>query len=110
MKKILYKKNNLLFFFLIIIFLGFLLRAYNINYDDLWSGEIVSFWLSDPLITFEETLIRIFSSNWMVFYEISLKYFHYLFGYEVNISRYFSLLISLLSLTFFGLLIRYKLK
>jgi hypothetical protein len=105
MKKILYKKNNLLFFFLIIIFLGFLLRAYNINYDDLWSDEIVSFWLSDPLITFEETLIRIFSSNWMVFYEISLKYFHYLFGYEVNISRHFSLLISLLSLTFFGLLI-----
>ena len=75
MKNIIYKKNNLLFFFLIIIIFGYLLRVYNINYDDLWSDEIVSFWLSDPSITFKETLKRIFSSNWMVFYEISLKYF-----------------------------------
>ena len=105
MKNMIYKKNNLLFFFLIIIILGYLLRAYNINYDDFWSDEIVSFWLSDPSITFKETLIRIFSSNWMVFYEISLKYFHYLFGYEVNTSRYFSFIISILSLISFGLLI-----
>ena len=74
MKKFLFKKNYLLFFFLIIIVLGSFLRVYNINYDDLWSDEIVSFWLSDPSITFKETLKRIFSSNWMVFYEISLKY------------------------------------
>ena len=105
MKNIIPKKNNFLFFFLIIVIFGYLLRAYNINYDDLWSDEIVSFWLSDPSITFKETLIRIFSSNWMVFYEISLKYFHYLFGYEVNTSRYFSFFISILSLISFGLLI-----
>ena len=105
MKNIIPKKNNFLFFFLIIVIFGYLLIAYNINYDDLWSDEIVSFWLSDPSITFKETLKRIFSSNWMVFYEISLKYFHYLFGYEVNTSRYFSFFISILSLISFGLLI-----
>ena len=105
MKNILFKKKNLLIFVSLIVVLGSLIRVYNINYDDLWSDEMVSFWLSDPSITFKETLTRIFSSNWMVFYEISLKYFHYFFGYDVFISRYFSFLISIFSLLSFGLLL-----
>ena len=66
---------------------------------------MVSFWVSDPSISFKETLIRIFSSNWMIFYEICLKYFHYLFGYEVYVSKYFSFFLSILSLISFGLLL-----
>ena len=66
---------------------------------------MVSFWVSDPSISFKETLIRIFSSNWMILYEICLKYFHLIFGYEVYISRYFSFFFSILSLVSFGLLL-----
>jgi len=105
MKNIIFKKKNSFIFLLLIVILGSLIRAYNINYDDLSSDEMVSFWVSDPSISFKETLIRIFSSNWMIFYEICLKYFHYLFGYEVYVSKYFSFFLSILSLISFGLLL-----
>ena len=94
MKKI-NEKKNFNMFVLILIF-GSILRFYNVNFDDFWSDEMVFF--ADPNIEFSKTMQRIFSSNWMVLYEIGLKYFHFLFGYEVNISRYFSVAISILSL------------
>ena len=85
------KKNKLNILLFGILVFGAILRSYNINFNDLWSDEMVSFWVSDPNISFKETLLRLFSSNWMVVYEISLKYFHSLFGYDVYISRYFPL-------------------
>ena len=99
------KKFNILL--LIIFIFGAILRGYNINFNDLWSDEMVSFWVSDPNISFKETLLRLFSSNWMIFYEISLKYFHSLFGYDVHVSRFFSFLISLFSLIYFAILLRH---
>ena len=105
MKKLVRNKKNVFFYISLIIILGSFVRFYNINYDDLWSDEMASFWISDPTISFDETLRRIFSSNWMVLYEICLKYFHYVFGYEVYVSRYFSFLISILSLISFGFLL-----
>ncbi len=90
---------------LLIILFGSFLRGYNINYNDFWSDEMVSFWVSDPSLSFDETLQRIFSSQWMVLNEILLKYFHSIFGYDVNISRYFSFFISVLSLISFALLL-----
>jgi|TARA_B110000914_G_C15201064_1_gene326226 hypothetical protein len=66
MKKILSNKKNVFFCISLIVILGSLVRVYNINYDDLWSDEMASFWIADPTISFDETLKRIFSSNWMV--------------------------------------------
>ena len=43
--------------FLIILF-GVLFRLYNINFDAFWWDEIVSFWVSDPTISLEESLSR----------------------------------------------------
>ena len=105
MKEVMNKKKSIYVSLLLIIIFGSILRIYNINYDDFWSDEMASFWISDPTISFNETLIRVFGSNFMVFYEICLKYFHFLLGYEVNISRYFSFLISVLSLISFGFLL-----
>ena len=104
MINILLQNKKVFIYFLLILILGSVLRIYNINYDDLWSDEMASFWISDPLIPFDETLTRVFSSNWMMLYEILLKYFHYFFGYDVHVSRYFSFFISILSLVFFGFL------
>ena len=44
------KKFNILL--LSIFILGSILRGYNINFNDLWSDEMVSFWVSDPDISF----------------------------------------------------------
>ena len=94
-----------LFYIILIILIGSFIRVYNINYNDFWSDEMVSFWVSDPSISFKETIERIFSSQFMVLNEILLKYFHLIFGYDVNISRYFPFFISVLSLLSFVILL-----
>ena len=99
-----YTKSKL-FYITLILLIGSFIRVYNINYNDFWSDEMVSFWVSDPSISFKETIERIFSSQFMVLNEILLKYFHLIFGYDVNISRYFPFFISVLSLLAFVILL-----
>ncbi len=96
-------KKNLILFFIFII--GGILRLYNINYDDLWTDEMISYWLSDPSRNFYDTIILVFESNLMVTYELGLKYFHYIFGYNFEISRYFSVIIGILSIILFSFLL-----
>ena len=98
-----FKLVSTLFF---LILFGSILRIYNLNFDDFWYDEMVTFWLSDPNLTFLETLKRVFSSNLMVTYEIFLKFYHQLVGYDVYNSRYFSSILSIISLTFFYVLLR----
>ena len=44
-----FKSISAVFF---LILLGSILRIYNLNFDDFWYDEMVSFWLSDPNLTF----------------------------------------------------------
>ena len=101
------KKLNIhdLYILIFFVIIGTLPRLYNINFDDLWSDEMFSYWISDPDLSFKETLVRQFSTNWMILYEILLKYFHLLFGYEIYISRYFSLTLSVFSIIIFYFLL-----
>ena len=51
MSKILnFQGNNTFVYFIIlsIILLGFILRFYNIGYENLWFDEMFSFWVTDP--------------------------------------------------------------
>ena len=100
-----FKKIKLIFI-LLLIFLGSFLRFYNLNFDDLWSDEMVSYWLSNPSYSFSETLRLVFESNLMVSFEIILKNFHKLFGYDVHISRYLNATISVFSIVLFVDLLR----
>src|SRR6056300_595933 len=93
--------KNYYFFIPAIIFLGIILRIYNLNFEDFWSDEMVSYWLSDPKYSFFETLEIIFSSNLTISYELLLKYFHSLFGYNIKISRYLSAILSIISIFYF---------
>ncbi len=97
--------KNKLYAFLSIIFLGAIIRLYQINFNDFWSDEMVSYWLAEPAISLSETIKRIYSSNLMMLFEILLKYFHVIFGYDVNYSRYFSFILSLFSLITFSILL-----
>jgi len=100
-----FKKIKLIFI-LLLIFLGSFLRFYNLNFDDLWSDEMVSYWLSNPSYSFSETIRLVFESNLMVSFEIILKNFHKLFGYDVHISRYLNATISVFSIVLFVDLLR----
>ena len=90
---------------LIIFVFAFIIRLYNINYEDFWTDEIFAFFTSEPNIDFKETLIRTLDSNFNSLFDFLLKEFHSLFGYDVYISRYFSLIISFFSLILFALLL-----
>ena len=104
MKMNLYK-NEIIYVTLVILF-GLLLRGYNINFNDFWSDEMVTFYLSNPNINFSETLKLIFESNLMVSYEIMLKFFHKIFGYNFEYSRYLTLSLSIVSIFYFYKLIK----
>ena len=91
---------------LLLIFFGAFFRFYNLNFDDLWSDEMVSYWLSNPSYSFSETLKLIYESNLNVSFEIILKNFHKLFGYDVYISRYLNATISIFSIVLFVDLLR----
>ena len=41
-----------------ILTIGITLRFYNVNIENFWIDEMVTFWVSDPNITFNETLKR----------------------------------------------------
>ena len=100
MKKKFEDKKKFLYL-LIIIFFGSFLRGYNINFNDFWSDEMVSFYLSNPNISFVESIKTIFEINLMLTFEIILKYFHLIFGYDVYFSRYLNLFFSTLSILYF---------
>ena len=106
MKSINFKKDKIFIFSLItLILLATFFRLNNLNYDDLWTDEIFSFWVSDPTISFNETLLRAFSSGLNFFFDLGLKFFHLAFGYDVHISRHFSFSIGVISFLIFTFLV-----
>ena len=96
--KTFFKSKNQILYLALIIFFGSFLRGYNINFNDFWSDEMVSFYLSDPHKSFIESIKIIFEINLMLTFEIILKYFHLIFGYDVYVSRYLNLFLSTLSI------------
>ena len=106
MKSIFIKENKVFILSIaLLICFGSFLRVYNINFEDFWADEMFSFWISDPSISLNETFIRAFSSGLNFFFDLFLKFFHLIFGYDVYVSRYFSYLISVISLFAFSFLL-----
>ena len=93
-------------FITLIISFGLLLRGFNINFNDFWSDEMVSFYLSNPKLEFLDTIKLIFASNLTLTFEIILKFFHKIFGYNFEYSRYLTLLLSVFSIFYFYRLIK----
>ena len=99
--KIFFKIEKQILYIALIIFFGSFLRGYNINFNDFWSDEMVSFYLSNPHIGFIDSINIIFKINLTVTFEIILKYFHLIFGYDIYVSRYLNLFLSTLSILYF---------
>ena len=98
------QKSNLLnkyiiFFFLIFLF-GVLLRVYNLNFEDYWFDEQAGFWVADPSISLSETLERskeLDRGTHLVF-NLILKNFFYVLGYDPSIGRILPLIFGVLSI------------
>lgn len=92
-------KKNLIF--LILILFSIIIRFFNINYDNLWFDEILSFWIADPQLTLQESFKRHESIEQIpFFYNFLLKIFFILFGYDSNYGRYLSLIFNILGIIF----------
>ncbi len=85
--------------FLFIIFFGIILRFYNLNYDNLWYDEIISFWVANPEHSLKESYnfhkqieIAPFTFN------LILRSFFQIFGYEVDFARYLPCFFSIASI------------
>ncbi len=91
------EKNTLII--LIIIFFGIFFRIYNLNFENLWHDEILSFWIADPSISFFETLDRHNELEQVpILFNLILKYFYKVFGYNVYLGRYLSCFFGIISL------------
>lgn len=96
----LYKKKIILIIF-ICVFFGIFLRLYNINYDNLWYDEILSFWIADPAISIKESLKRHQSIEQIPFlFNLILKFLFKIFSYDPSIGRYLSSTFNILSIIF----------
>jgi len=97
-----FSKSNLNFSIyslcILIIFIGVLFRIYNINFDSFWWDEILSFWIADPEISLKETLLRHDKlDSTPATFNIILKYFYNVFGYQINVGRYLSAILGIFS-------------
>ena len=84
-------KNFLYFFFVLI---GILTIFYQINFEDFWLDEMQSFWIADPQLSWSETFQRHKENDYHnpVFFNLFLKFFLNIFGYEPEIARYLPLI------------------
>ena len=97
------EKNTIII--LTIFFLGIFFRLYNLNFEDLWHDEILSFWIADPSISFFETLSRHNQLEQVpILFNLTLKYFYKIFGYNVYLGRYLPCFFGIISLIFCYLL------
>ena len=92
----------------LIIAIGVYIKLNSLNTEDLWWDEMLSFWVSNPEITFEQTINRNLEVNLgsQLIFSILLKSFFYLFNYDPNIARYFSVLFGILNIPLLIILVK----
>ena len=93
---------NYLYVFIFSI-ITILLRLYNINYDDFWIDEIISFYVSDPDISIKEFFLRhkTLENSPFLFNFILRNYFE-IFGYNTDVARFFPALCNIISIFIFS--------
>ena len=100
-----FKRKKYFVFFIFVIFIGFFFRFYQLNFENYWLDELVSFWSADPQISFSETLKRSkYIDQSPVLFNLLLKYYFKLFGYNPELGRHLALFFGFLALPFLGIL------
>jgi len=94
------KKKNIFFLSISILIAGIFLRHYQLNFENYWFDEIITFWVSDPKLNFTETLKRSFEVNdgAHLIFNFVTKYFFYIFGYSPETGRYLPFIFSVFSI------------
>ena len=81
------------------LFAGATLRIYNINYENFWLDEILTFWISDPNISITESYQRHLNLEQVpFFFNLLIKFMYKVFGYETYVGRYLTGVFGILSI------------
>ena len=92
------------------LLIGATLRIYNLNYENFWLDEILTFWISDPSISINESYQRHLNLEQVpFFFNLLIKFTHKIFGYETYVGRYLNAIfgiISILSITYISRIIK----
>ena len=93
-----YKKKFYVLTF--IITLGLFLRLYNINFEDLWFDEQAGFLVADPKLNISETILLAKNQDYgtSLFFNLILKKFFGLFGYNPDIGRILTVFFGVISI------------
>lgn len=87
------------FIFFLIVSSSICFRLYNINYDDFWIDEMISFWVANPDYSFSESLKNHRDIEQVpFFFNLITKIYFQIFGYHENIARYLPAVSSILSI------------
>ncbi len=104
-------KNPTYVIYLLLIIFGILSIFFQLNFEDFWLDEMNSFYVADPRITIDETIIRHNKTDWhnTKLFNIILKNFLSILGYDSEIARYLPFIFGSLSIAVIGL-ISYEIK
>ncbi len=98
-------KNNILLVSVLFILIGIFLRTYQLNFDDYWLDEMISFWVADPNISLVDTFARRdYIEQSPVLFDLFLKKYLHFFSYDPEIARYLPLFFGVLSIPLMGVL------
>lgn len=99
-------KNKSLGIYFSLVLVGVVTIWFQINFDDLWLDEMSSFWISDPSLSFKETILRHKEVDWHnpPLFNLILKEFLNFTKYDPNYARYLGLLFGSIVIIFFGIL------
>ena len=93
------EKKRLYSVVLLVLICGIFLRFIQINFESYWLDEMVSFWIADPKISFEQTIIRnSYISQSPPLFDLILKYFFSIFNYDPYIGRYLNFIFGIISI------------
>ena len=99
------------FIYAILISLGIITIFYQVHFDDFWLDEMNSFFVADPSLTFEETILRHNESDWHnpKLFNLILKFYLNFVGYDPHLARFLPLFFGSVSLIMIGI-ISYQIK
>ncbi|MDA9063101.1 hypothetical protein N9K40_04010, partial [Candidatus Pelagibacter sp.] len=98
-------KKNILLFTILFIFIGIFLRVYQLNFENYWLDEMISFWVADPTLSLDDTFSRrdqIEQSP--ILFDLILKKYLEFFNYDPEIGRHVPLIFGILSIPLLGML------
>ena len=92
---------NNYYHYIAVILIGIILRFYYSSLESYWFDEQITFYVSDPSLSFQETLLRSHSTDYSPFlFNFFLKIWFTIFGYSPDVGRYFSVLCGIMSIFF----------